>query len=238
VLPTIGIPRFELAESASLFGRLGKPVAAERPRPMESVGQSYGYILYRHHLDRARKGTLQITEVCDYAVVYQGDRRIGALDRRLGQNRLEVDLTSEYPLDILVENTGRVNFGPRLVDDRKGITEKVTLDSDELKGWAIYPLPLADPARSVWPAKPAGGPKLYRGTFQLSAPGDTFLDMRGWGKGAAWVNGQNLGRYWSVGPQRSLFVPAPWLRKGANDVIVLDLEEGGARSLQAGPYPV
>jgi beta-galactosidase len=65
----------------------------------------------------------------------------------------------------------------------------------------------------TYSAKAAGAPALYRGTFQLNSVGDTFLDMSGWGKGIAWINGHNLGRYWKIGPQQSLFVPAPWLEE-------------------------
>ena len=236
--PTIAIPRFALRESASLFARLGSPARSESPLPMEAVGQSYGFILYRKRLDRARKGTLEITEARDYALVYQGSRRLGTLDRRLHQNRLQVDLNFGQPLDILVENMGRINFGPRLVSDRKGITEKVTLDNEELHGWEIYSLPLAEPGRWPYSAKSAPAPAFYRGAFELAAPGDTFLDLRGWGKGCVWVNGHHLGRYWRIGPQQSLFLPAPWLKRGANEIIVLDLEEGGARTIQGLTDPV
>ena len=63
------------------------------------------------------------------------------------------------------------------------------------------------------------GPTLYRGVFAVSdAPSDTFLHMKGWIKGVCFVNGHNLGRYWNVGPQETLYVPAPWLRKGENEV--------------------
>ena len=86
--------------------------------------------------------------------------------------------------------------------------------------------------------KPAAGPALYRGNFQASTPADTFLDLRGWGKGVVFVNGRNAGRYWKIGPQQTLFVPASWMRRGANEVIVLDLLEGGARSVQGRVDPV
>ena len=142
------------------------------------------------------------------------------------------------PLDILVENMGRTNFGPLLVSDRKGIAGKVTLGGEELTGWEIYPLPLDDPGRWPFSAKSARGPALFRGTFHLDRPADTFLDLRGWGKGAAWVNGHNLGRYWKIGPQQTLFVPAPWLKAGSNEAIVLDLEEGSGRSLAGLTDPV
>ncbi len=143
-----------------------------------------------------------------------------------------MELGTAAPLDILVENMGRVNFGPNMVTDRKGITEKVSLGGEELTGWEIYPLPLTDLSRLKFSARPQSGPAFYRGTFKLTSIGDTYLDMRGWGKGCVWVNGHNLGRYWRTGPQQSLFVPAGWLKKGGNEIIVLDLETERGRSVQ------
>ncbi|MGA2196321.1 MAG: beta-galactosidase family protein [Bryobacteraceae bacterium] len=237
-LPIIAIPRFELTESAPLAARLPKAVRSAKPLTMEAIGQDYGFILYRHRPARAGKGTLEITEARDYAVISQGEKRLGALDRRQRQTRLEVHLNAGEPLDILVENMGRINFGPQLVADRKGITEKVTLNGEELADWEIYPLPIADPAGWPFSTKAAAAPALHRGTFRLTATGDTFLDMRGWGKGMVWINGRNLGRYWRIGPQQSLFVPAPWLKPGANEIIVLDLEESGPRFIQSATDPV
>jgi len=234
-LPVISIPRFDLRESAPLLSRLGKPLQSDQPLTMEAAGQDYGFILYRKRLGRAARGTLEIAGLRDYGLVCQGARRLGTLDRRLHQSKLEVDLNAEEPLDILVENMGRVNFGPQLVSDRKGITGRVTLDTAELTGWEVIPLPLTDP--QTWPfnSRPVRAPALYRGMFRLAAAGDTFLDMRGWGKGVAWVSGHHLGRYWRIGPQQSLFVPSPWLKEGTNEVIVLDLEDRGRRSLEGLP---
>jgi len=243
-LPMMAIPRFELTESAPLVARLPKPVQSEKPLPMEAIGQDYGFVLYRHKPQRVAKGTLEITEARDYALVGQrqttkGDRLPHLiLDRRLPRTKLEVDLIPGQPLDILVENMGRINFGPQLVSDRKGITEKVTVNGEELRGWEIYPLPLIDPGRWPFAAKHAAAPALHRGTFRVTAPGDTFLDMRGWGKGIVWVNGHNLGRYWRIGPQQSLFLPAPWLKPGANEIIVLDLEDSEHRSIQSATDPI
>src|SRR5215207_5298919 len=231
-LPLVEVPRFELKESASLFSAAGRAARSERPRTMEALGQSYGFVLYRKRLGRGATGALEIQEVRDYALVYQGDRRLGTLDRRLKQSSLAVELDASAPLDILVENMGRVNFGPHMVSDRKGITEKVTLGGAELTGWEIYPLPLRDLTRLRFTAAPKRGPAFHRGAFQLDATGDTYLDMRGWGKGFVWVNGHNLGRYWRIGPQQSLFVPSVFLRKGRNEVVVLDLEEGRSRSVR------
>jgi len=57
----------------------------------------------------------------------------------------------------------------------------------------------------------------------MDQPEDTYFDMRNWGKGCVWVNGHHLGRYWRVGPQQTVYVPAEWLRKGRNEVVVLEL---------------
>jgi len=231
-LPMIEIPPFQLAESANLEPLLRDPIRSERPQTMEAVGQSYGFILYRKKLEQATRGRLEIIDVHDYALVLQGAKRLGVLDRRLKQTGLEVELAAGAPLDILVENLGRTNYGPHMGDDRKGITERVTLAGKELTGWEIYRLPLADLSALAFTPGPKPAPAFYRGNLDLETVGDSFLDMRGWGKGNVWVNGHNLGRYWHIGPQQSLFVPAPWLKKGRNEVIVLDLLEASTRSLQ------
>jgi beta-galactosidase len=235
---TAAVPRFKLKQAAPLAARLPQPRKSDKPLPMEFVGQSYGFILYRTRLARAAKGTLEVTEARDFAVIASNGRTLGTLDRRRGETKVEIDLPAGATLDILVENMGRINFGPRLVDDRKGIAGKVALDGQELTGWEIFPLPLDDAARWPFVDKPVRGPALYRGSFHLAAPADTFLDMRGWGKGVVFVNGRNAGRYWKIGPQQTLYVPAPWLKRGANEVIVLDLFEGGARSLEGLKDPV
>jgi beta-galactosidase len=232
-LPMIAIPKFELTESAPLLARLPKAAQVGPPVSMEQLGQDYGLVLYRHHPARAAKGTLEIGEVRDFALV-----RGATLDRRLHQNKFDVVLAPGEPLDILVEAMGRINFGPQLVSDRKGIAGKVTLNGEVLKEWEHYSLPLADPSEWPFARKPGAGPSLYRGTFSLEAVGDTFLDLRGWGKGLVWINGHHLGRYWRVGPQQSLFVPAPWLRQGANEAIVLDLLEGQTRTIESHTDPI
>jgi beta-galactosidase len=156
---------------------------------------------------------------------------LGIIDRRQNQNSLQADFDASQPLDILVENMGRVNFGPHLVDERKGISDKAVLDGKELTGWDIFPLPLIDVGRLKFSSTHQAGPAFHRGTFVLKDLGNTYLDMRGWGKGFVWVNGHAVGRYWSIGPQQSLFVPANWLKLGKNEAIAFDYEDGGNRSL-------
>jgi len=233
-LPVIEIPRFELREVAALSGLVGKPVHSDQPLSMEAMGQNYGFVLYHTRATKTLKGILEVKDIRDYAVVFQGVRKLGVLDRRLNQYSLEVELEDGAPLDILVENMGRVNFGPHLVDDRKGIVGPVTIAGSILTGWENYSLPMTDLSHLRFYSlrvKDLTGP-FFRGQFELSSLGDTFLDMRGWGKGYVWVNGHNLGRYWKIGPQQSLFLPATWLKQGTNSVVVLDLEPGGRRTLQ------
>jgi beta-galactosidase len=237
-LPLIVIPRFELTDCARLDDLLGNPIRSESPRPMESVGQSYGFILYRWNPNSPTKGRLIINSMSDYALIYQGDSKLAELDRRFKQNAADVDLAPAQPMDILIENMGRINYGPHMVNDHKGITNRVTLNGKELKGWDIYPLPLNHLAKLQFSPKPKRGPRFYRGNFQLAAEGDTFLDMRGWGKGHVWVNGHHLGRFWKIGPQQTLFCPAPWFKAGANEIIVMELETTGGSSVQGLKDPV
>lgn len=221
--PMIEIPAFELKEYASLDGLLKNPVKANDPPTMESLDQSYGFLLYRKKMGAAAKGKLSFGEIRDYGVVSQGDTRFGALDRRLKQNSLDVDLATGKTLDVLVENMGRINFGPRLIDDRKGIMGKVKLGDQELSGWDVFRLPMADLSPLRFKKQPADNTVFYRGTFDLASVGDTFLDMSTWEKGHVWVNGHHLGRFWKIGPQQTLFVPGVWLKKGKNEVIVMDV---------------
>ena len=229
--PVIEIPEFELKEVAPLFDNLPEPKLSEDIKPMEQFDQGWGTILYRTSLPEVKEGTtLLIDEVHDWAQVYADGKLLGRLDRRRGQNSLVLpSLQKGTRLDILVEAMGRVNFDVA-IHDRKGITNKVELltetDKKELKNWEVYSFPVDyDFAESK---KYAEGEKLdapayYRATFEFDRVGDVFLDMQTWGKGMVWVNGKTMGRFWKIGPQQTLFMPGCWLKKGKNEIIVLDL---------------
>src|SRR5450830_54375 len=176
----IAIPAFSLKRAASIWDLLGCGVHVDRPRPMETFGQSYGYILYRTTVAAPGRGDLVVSDVRDYAQVYVDGRLAGTLDRRLDQNTLSVDIPrAGAHLDILVENSGRVNFSKPLREERKGITKSVSLGGAELTGWDVFTLPMstAPPAHGgTNPGSHAGGPAVYRGAFMLASTGDTFLD--------------------------------------------------------------
>jgi len=232
----IELPKISLNETASLENavRLVRPIASERPLPMESVGQNFGFILYRKRLDRDINGKVDFNEQHDYAHVLVNGKFVGKLDRRLNEQSITINAKAGDTLDVLVENMGRINYGERLMYDRKGITESVRFGSDELKGWQIYRLPLDDLSELRFSTKRTERPVFFRGSFSLKSVGDTFLDMRKWAKGHVWVNGHHLGRFWNIGPQQSLYLPAGWLKKGRNTIVILDLENDGVRTVTGG----
>ena len=237
-IPMISIPDFALSENAPLVQLLPQPISSERPKSMEDVDQAYGFILYQHMITAPYRGLLEIKDVHDYALVSQGGKLLGTLDRRLKQSALDLRLEAGKPLEILVENMGRLNFSPQMQGERKGITESVISEKGELLGWTIYSLPLDNLSTLRFGKQVATGPAFYRGHFDLAEVGDTYLDTRGWGKGVVFINGHNLGRYWHIGPQHALYCPASWLKKGKNEVIVFDLDSMGQRTMQGLTHPV
>ncbi|NEK91945.1 MAG: hypothetical protein G3W63_20925, partial [Xanthomonas euvesicatoria] len=121
----------------------------------------------------------------------------------------DVDIPAgQHTLDVLVENSGRINYGPRMADGRAGLVDPVLLDNQQLTGWQAFPLPMRSPdSIRGWTRTPVAGPAFHRGTLRIGTPTDTYLDMRAFGKGVAWANGVNLGRHWAIGPQRALYFP-------------------------------
>lgn len=237
-IPTLEIRRFELKESAALLSVFEPVLTADRPQTFESLGLDYGFVLYATAVDAPRKGKLRIEGLHDYALVLQGSRILGRLDRRLAEDSLDVELAAGAPLRILVENMGRINFGRELMEDRKGILGSVTLDGEELKGWSMSPYRIEKLKTLPFAAGAHGAPAFWRGRFPLALPVDTYFDTQGWGKGYVWVNSYCLGRHWKIGPQQTLYCPKQFLRRGQNEVVVLDLEDGGTRSLAGVKDPI
>ena len=247
--PVITIPTITLTESTPLWDNLPTPIHTDTPKSMEQFDQAYGYILYRHQLPAAISGNLVLDELHDYAQIYLDGKLAGTLDRRHNQSTLPITTTGPARLDILVENSDRVNFSPAMRGETKGITKSVTLADQPLTDWQIFPLPMnwedassrpersgveRPPHFSRTTTNPPGTPTFYRGRFTLTTLGDTFLDVRALTKGALWINGHPIGRFWNVGPQQTLYVPGPWLRAGENEIIIFDLQPSSARPTVAG----
>lgn len=212
-------------KSASLWANLPAPVRTDHLPTMEDLNQAYGYILYRTRLEAGEGGTLVIDGLHDYAQIYVDRKLAGTLDRRLGTDQLTIPAAkSSATLDILVENSGRVNFTKVIRGERKGITGGVTIGRKVPQQWEVYSLPMEDLSRLRFDARPCTGPCFYRTEMTVGEPADTYLSTRALHKGMLWVNGRALGRFWHIGPQFALYTPASWLRKGANTVTFFDLD--------------
>jgi beta-galactosidase len=224
--PAMSITAIKLNYAAGLLNNLPQPKTALKPMTFEDLNQDYGYVLYRATLTGGKTGMLKLKELRDYAVVMINGKTVGTMDRRHVQDSLLITLPAgSVTLDILVENMGRVNFGKYLLQNKKGITEKVLFKGKEVLNWKMYSLPFANLSAIRYQVASANEktPVIKKGSFTLSKVADTYLDMRKWGKGVVWVNGHNLGKYWSIGPQQTLYLPAEWLKKGANSIEILEL---------------
>jgi beta-galactosidase len=223
--PAKALASIHFTRSASIWDNLPQPVTSARILSMEDVGQGYGYILYRTTIPRAQSGELRIDELHSYAQVYLDGNLAGTLDRRLDQSSLPIRTTHDnMRLDILVENTGRVNFSRQFPHERAGITHQVTLADAPLTDWDIFPLPMQNVSSLVYNSSACEGACFYRGSFDVDEPTDPCVDLRSFGKGEVFINGRPLGRVWNIGPQGTLYLPAPWLKKGANEIVVFDLD--------------
>jgi beta-galactosidase len=160
---------------------------------------------------------------------------LGILSRELGEG--SIFLPKGGLLQILVEDQGRVNYGPR-IGEAKGLIGPATLNGVEVMDWTIRPLDLGslDVVRRAAIELPdeggVAGPSVSFGSFTADGPGDRYLRLDGWTKGNAFINGFNLGRYWSRSPQRTLYVPGPLIREGINELAILELQGTSTREVR------
>lgn len=236
----IAIPPVQADKCTPIFANLPRAISDTTPQTMEQYNQGYGCIDYRTTVPAGPAASLQAGSVHDFGFVFLDGKPVGVMDRSTTNFTVQLpERKNPVTLDILVEAMGRVNFGVGFLTDRKGIHAPVKLGDDELKNWKIYNLPLNDKMLAHLKFKKVGEssgspvPAFWRATVRIEKPGDTFLDMRSWGKGVAWVNGHCLGRYWDIGPTQTMYVPGPWLKHGKNEIVVLDLT-GPERPVVAG----
>jgi len=251
-IPKRGYGTVRMTEQVRLFDSLdalSEPVRRTTPEPMEKLGQSYGYILYTTQVSGPRPlSKICVQDVRDRAIVFQDGNNLGVIDRNSHNVSFEIgegDIACAIPaggstLSLLVENMGRVNYG-YMLNDPKGIVGGVRHERQFLYDWTIRPLPLDDLSGLTFQsaADPNGqqAPTFYRGYVEVDEPADTFLNMEGWTKGVAYINGFNLGRYWEIGPQKTLYVPAPLLRAGRNELIIFELHGAKDAVVTLQDYP-
>ncbi len=228
-IPVIDLGKIKLTQSESIFDWIKniEPVKSNSPLSFEELLQGYGYVLYRKRFTQPINGKLKISGLRDYATVFVNGKKVGTLNRMDKNFELDVKIPFNSTLDILVENMGRINYGSELPHNKKGIIEPVYINDYEITGnWQMFKLPMSeqpDMDKDVNSSK-SDLPTLYNGIFKVKKVGDAYLDMTQWGKGIVFVNGHNLGRYWSVGPQQTLYLPGCWLKKGQNEIVIFDQE--------------
>ena len=252
VAPVITVPKFELKEFAPLVYGCGGLETGEDVNDLtfEYADMGWGTMFYTVALPEIPVSSTLTFEGHDYAQVFVNDTFVGKTDRVKNEKTVTLPAVKKGDkLTILVEAMGRINFG-RAIKDFKGIVGDVkietTLDNNEvcytLKGWEKWCIPddyevavkalnsFAGKEKDEYHAdnfknevKAWGNRGYYRGYFNLKKVGDTFLNFETWGKGQVYVNGHAMGRIWAIGPQQTLFVPGCWLKKGQNEIIVLDV---------------
>lgn len=239
--PIITVPKFQVNEFVPLSCGVAKTVENRDIETMEDLNMGWGSMIYETRLPAIDgKSVLTIDEAHDYAQILINNKYVGTVSRIKNEHSLLLPAVQKGDrLTIVVEAMGRINFG-RSIKDYKGITKDVMLagESDghevtyQLKNWTMSTLPddyqtaveaLSKKRDAVTPDSYFAKAGYYRGYFFLTKTGDTFLNMATWGKGQLYVNGHAIGRFWNIGPQQTLYVPGCWLKKGRNEVIVLDV---------------
>lgn len=227
------VENIPLVEKVSLFETLDSltsPTKSLYPKKMEELGQSYGYLLYRTEASwDAEEERIRIIDGRDRAQLFVDGKWVATqYQTEIGEDIFyqgEKKALSRF--DILIENMGRVNYGHKFLADtqRKGIRTGVCKDLHFMLNWEHYPLPLDNPEKidfsKGWTE---GQPAFYAFDFEVKEPKDTYLELSEFGKGIAYVNGQNLGRFWNVGPTLSLYIPHSYLKEGANRIIIFETE--------------
>ena len=233
-LPKAAYGTVALTEMAPLLDNLdalSTPVKAAAPLTMEEMGQDFGFVLYSSVIDGpCEKLPLEVDGVHDRAQIYVNGKLTGIINRCRPEEKpeitLEMGMGESTRLDILVENMGRVNYGKKLRGERKGITGGVFLGRRQHFGWEMRSITCDDLSTLAWqPAEAGEGSVFYKGSFTVDTPADTWVRLDGFKKGIVLINGFNLGRYWNeAGPQKTLYLPAPLLKKGENQLIVLEVD--------------
>ncbi len=227
------IGKVQLTECTGLFENLdniGIKHHSGAAKHMEYYDQNYGLIYYKTVMKgKYTMGVLSIDGLHDRAHVYIDGKLKGICDvtgkapRKHRRNSFMVSgFDGEREIGVLVEAMGRVNYGNH-INDRKGMSG-LLLGPHNIFDYEVTSIPLDNIDKLDWSLGAEKYPKFFKAQFDASSNADCFVDMKGFSKGYVWVNGHNLGRYWNIGPQRSLYLPGVWLKQKDNEIIVLELD--------------
>ena len=221
---------------AGVLDELSSPVRLPFPETMEYFGQSFGFIHYATKVSPWHSGRYVFRNMRDRALIRLNGKAVSTVCRTDKEQLFTLEVTeNDSLLEILVENTGRVNYNSEMEFERKGFTSvESEYHTGMLTNWEIRPLPLNDLSKLRFGAIPptVGEPGFYCGKFTADKIADTFLKFPDGVCGYVWINGFNLGRYRNSGPQRTLYIPYPLLKKGINEVIVFELHGLNSTGLQ------
>lgn len=227
---TGNIGQIRLTEQCRLMTAVPPGKANAVLETMETLSQSTGFILYRTTVQGPVEGELALGAVKDRVYMMMDGKLQGISGRSTKGEPVVLKVPDgSHQLDLLVENMGRINFGPRMLEERKGLENPIRFNGKELGPFQQVGLPMQVPPlgkfEEIKEGRKFGSGTLYRGTFKIGTPCDTWLDTRGFGRGMIWFNGKNLGRYWKVGPSQTVFLPGCWMKKDSeNEIVVLELE--------------
>lgn len=231
----------ELNEFAPLFDNLCNIAEKHRaavPESMEYFGQNFGLIYYETVLSgKYDLSPIEFRNVHDFGYVYFDGKLKKRIDRtqytvkkkgiqslfglKKEEKFLMPALSGNRKIGVLVDSMGRVNYGDQIMD-RKGMTD-IYIGNQRQMGYDVYTMPLENLDKLEYTAKADSLPVFLRGRFKTSSKADCFVHLSEFQKGYVWVNGFNLGRYWNVGPQQSLYLPGALLKE-ENEIIVLEME--------------
>lgn len=239
-----------LTRSAELFENIDalteKREYSVRPRPMEDYGQKYGLILYSTTLDAFKEIHMRIRpdKFKDRANIYVDGEWFATYMRDRGcrggkrtymapdGNAALAQSGEERRIDILVENLGRLNYGKLIADERKGLENGLLYSGIQLFGYDTRTIPLEDLSRLEWREGSFAEhlPCFFKGEFDAKSGVDTYVCFEDFGHGYIWINGFNLGRYDSAGPQMTLYLPGHLLKESGNEIVILDIDPVGDRT--------
>ena len=226
----------------SVIESISEPVRSVCPLSMEDIDCNYGYALYRLKIRATEPvNEIRLENAADRILCYHnGEYLYTAFGDNMHEKFEPREKRAGGMIELLCENIGRENFGTGIEHQRKGILGGVKINDHRCFGYEIFPLPLdemqldkIDFGREYSENVPA----FYRFEFTADEPCDTFLDTAGFGKGCAFVNGFNLGRFWEIGPQKRLYVPAPLIKKGKNVIVIFETEGKSADKILLSDTP-